>query len=455
MGYNPRVMIEAKVNKLASGLRVISVPMDGVGSVCVMALVGVGSRYEPKRLNGMSHFLEHMPFKGTAKWPTSMDLSSAVDSIGAEFNAFTSKEYTGFYVKSTAKQMEFDMDVVSDLLYAPRLKATDIAMEKGVIAEEIKMYNDMPKAKVSHVFDRLMYGDNGLGRRIDGLVKTIQAFERTDFVEWRKQWYGLDNVVVVVAGAITQNTNNQSPTTKQSRNSNDQNSKLIDLVGEYFEGKARGFGKRSGEKVLGYEAQEGIRCQVEYMKSDQAHLVLGFPALAQGHPDRYALAVLSNILGGSMSSRLFSEVREKRGLAYYVYTDIDRYADTGCLAVAAGVDTKRISEAMKAIFGVLAGVADGGRAKITEAEVRRAQEYFAGSMVLSLEGSRSQAQYWGLRAVLDDDVIGPDEMIRRVRAVTAADVERVAGDVLKAGMMNLAVVGPYKDGAKLEKLLKW
>lgn len=428
------LMNGAEITKLNSGLRVVRVPVEGAGSVTVMALVGVGARYEPENLNGISHFLEHVPFKGTAKWSNSMKLSSAVDAVGGQFNAFTGKEYTGYYVRSTPKHLKFDVDVVSDLLYGPKLRAADIEMEKGVIVEEIRMYNDMPKARVYHLFDRLMYGDSGLGRRIDGSVETVRSFERADFLKWRQGWYGLENVVVVVAGAVGQRGDEG----------------VVRMVGEYFGSKALEMKKMEKTRVLEQKQPEKGVCKVEFMESDQAHLILGFPALPLIHPDRYALAVLSNILGGSMSSRLFSEVREKRGLAYYVNSDVDRYLDCGCLAVAAGVDTSRIDEAMDAIEGVLRDVAEGGKKGVKAEEVRRAQEYYAGNLMLSLESNRSMAQYWGVRSVLGDEMVEPLELVARVRGVKVEDVARVARELIRRERTVLAVVGPYKDGKRFE-----
>ena len=424
----------AEIATLKSGLRVVVAPVPGVESVTALAMVGVGSRFEDKNKNGICHFLEHLVFKGTAKWPEAFDLSSAVDSIGADFNAFTGKEYTGFYVKSAGVHLEFALDVLSDMLCAPQLREVDLEREKGVVIEEINMYNDLPQRQVGDEFDSLIYGEVGLGRRIDGEREIVRGFTRDDFLEHRKRWYGLNNVVVVVSGS----------------------KKALDGLGkkveEYF-AKGEELGRVDGERVLGFESQEDRRVRVVYKDSDQAHFILGYPGLALTHPDRYVLGVLSVVLGGNMSSRLFNEVREKRGLAYYTHCDVDRYIDTGSIAVAEGVDVKRIDEAVRVSLGVFEEVAGDGEKGVSEEELTKAKDYLAGKMVLSLEDSRSLAQFWGGRLVTGDEIIEPLEVIEKIRSVGRDDVARVAGELLaERKKLNFSLVGPYKDEERFVKL---
>lgn len=430
-------MNDAKISTLKSGLRVVTAPVPGVASVTALAMVGVGSRFEDKTKNGISHFLEHMVFKGTDKWPEAFDLSSAVDSIGADFNAFTGKEYTGFYVKADGKHADFALDVLSDMLYAPKLRKEDLEREKGVIVEEINMYNDLPQHLVGHEFDRLIYGDVGLGRRIDGEREIVKSFDVADFVAHRKAWYGLSNMVVVLSG---------SP---------DDIKKVEGKVAEYFEGKGEKLGDEKGERKLGFEAQDDKRLKVVYKKSDQAHFILGYPGIALDHPDRYTLGLMSVILGGNMSSRLFNEVREKRGLAYYTHCDVDRYIDTGSVAASEGVDVKRTEEAVKVTLGVFEEVAEDGKAKVTEEELQKAKDYLSGKMVLSLEDSRSLAQFWAVRLVTGDEVVGPEEVIARINAVKRDDVARVAREIMSdRKKLNFALVGPFKDESVFAKLFE-
>jgi len=425
-----------KRQTLANGLRTVLVPMEGVKSLTVLAMVGVGSRYEEKKYSGISHFLEHMVFKGSAKWPQALDLSQTVDGIGADFNAFTGKEYTGFYVKAASRHVELALDVLTDMLYTPKLRTSDIEREKGVIVEEINMYNDLPQRKVGDLFDQAMYGDVGLGRRIDGDKEAVLGFDRADFKKHLETWYGLDNTCFVVAG------------------DGDvvENGKILKLI-EKYTSKGEGYGETTEEKKVGFEEHGEVQVAVHTKESDQAHLVMGFPTFSMHHPDRYVLSVLGTILGGNMSSRLFTEVREKRGLAYYARVDVDRFQDTGALAAAEGVDINRVDEAVEVTMKVFSDVTRDGQNGVSPEELTRAKEYLSGSLVLSMEGSRNTAQFWAMKEVLGDEVIGPEEVLKRVRAVKHEDVVRVAREIIDPGKMVFSLVGPVDDGGRFEKLL--
>lgn len=431
-------MKKPEIVTLKSGLRVVLVPQAGVKSLTVLAMVGVGSRYETKKMNGISHFVEHMVFKGTEKWPHAQDLSEAVDSVGADFNAFTGKEYTGFYIRGASQHMEMFFDVISDMLYTPRLRSEDLEREKGVIVEEINMYNDLPQRKVGDLFDQAMYGDVGLGRRVDGTKKTVTAFQRDDFKRHMKDWYGRDNTCVAVVG-------DSEVLSHESR--------VMSKIEKYF-AKGEDYGKTTVERVQGWEDHGEIQSVVHTKDSDQAHLVLGFPGYSLHHKDRYALSVLQIILGGNMSSRLFSEVREKRGLAYYARVDVDRYADTGAIAAAEGVDVNRVDEAVEVTMKVFSDVDLDGKNGVTQKELEKAQEYLAGSLLLSMESTRNTAQYWAQRVVLGDELAGPDEVLEKVRAVTREEVARVAEEVVRPEKLVFALVGPFDEG-NFDRLLKF
>lgn len=430
--------MNVKQKTLESGLRIILVPMESVKSVTAMALVAVGSRYEDKDKNGISHFLEHMVFKGTEKWPTAFDLSQAVDGIGAEFNAFTSKEYTGFYIKSASRHLPYALSVLSDMLYTPKLRPTDLEREKGVIVEEINMYNDLPQRKVADLFDKSMYGDVGLGRRIDGEKEIVKSFTRKDFVDHLEAWYGLDNTVLVISGDAKE-LNRRG---------------LMDEIEEYFS-KGSVYGLTTARRVLGFEFPGEISVTVNSKESDQAHFIMGFPGYSLTHPRRYALTLLSVIMGGNMSSRLFTEVREKRGLAYYSRIDVDRFSDTGSIAAVEGVDVNRVDEAMTVTLDVFEDVASDGKKGITEEELVRAKEYLAGSLILSLEGSRNMAQFWGMRAVLGDEVISPEEVLKKMRAVTREEVVAVAKELFDPKKLVFTIVGPFEDRDKFEQIVRF
>jgi predicted Zn-dependent peptidase len=423
---------------LDSGLKVALIPMPGVKSVTVLAMVGVGSRFEDKSKNGISHFLEHMVFKGTDKWPEAADLAQTVDGVGAEFNAYTGKEYTAFYVKSASRHLNMALDVISDMMYTARLRADDLEREKGVIVEEINMYNDLPQRRVADLFDRAMYGDVGLGRKIDGEKEIVKSFTRDDFLTHIKTWYGLENVTVVVAG--------------DSESLSDQE-KIIGEIDKAFS-KAGDRRKLLGIKRLETKPSEKERLVVEFKKSDQAHVVMGFPGWKITHPKRTVLSILSVIMGGNMSSRLFIEVREKRGLAYYSRAEVDRYLDTGAVGAAMGVDVKRVEEAIKVAKNVFMEVVEDGANKITEEELNRAKEFLAGSIILDMEDSRSVAEYWAVRMTQNDELIDPDAMIERVRKVTREEVVAVAKELFDPKKLVLTIIGPYKNQLKFVKLLE-
>jgi predicted Zn-dependent peptidase len=378
-----------------------------------------------------------MVFKGTKKWPTALDLAAAVDSIGAEFNAFTGKEYTGFYVKSDSRHVDLALDVISDMIYTAILREEDLEREKGVIVEEINMYNDLPQRKVGEIYERAIYGNSGLGRRIDGERDIVKSFVREDFTNHLMSWYGPKNVCVIMAG--------------DADKLKDEN-KIATQVEELFSKGELKF-KANGEKKLGIARDDKNWLAVEHKDSDQAHLVIGFPGIGFTDKRRYALSILSVLMGGNMSSRLFTEIREKRGLAYYSRSDVDRYMDTGSVGAVEGVDTKRVEEAIKVTMEVFNDVKSNGENKITDEEIARSKEFLAGSMILDMEDSRSVAEYWASKITLGDELIDIDEVIKRIKQVTKEEVVAVANELLDFNKLVLAVVGPYKEKDKFEKLI--
>ena len=411
-----------------------------VPSVTVLAMVGVGSRYEEKSVKGISHFLEHMVFKGTAKYPTALALSSAVDAVGAEFNAFTGKEYTGFYVKAGSGQTELALDVLSQMLCKPRLLAKEMEREKGVVIEEINMYEDQPIRDIENVFDGLLYSPASLGWDVIGTKETIRAMKREDFVEHMERWYGPENMVLGIAG--------------DRQKISDARSQTLDLVQKYFKA-AKGKGQRANNREWESFSQDKPQVKIKHKKTEQAHFVLGVRGLPRGHKDRYVLAVLSTLLGGNMSSRLFIEVRERRGLAYYVRSGVEAYHGTGHFGVQAGVELGKIQEAIKVIVNELAKmIGDNGRGQVQETEVNRAKEYIKGKLVLDLEDSQEVAAEYCESWLLEGKVRPPEEIIAGVDRVNVADVRRLAQSLLIKGKLNLAVIGPYQNEGDFEKLLK-
>src|SRR5579872_4068298 len=319
--------MEYQKEVLSNGLRVLIIPMPSFESATVMVMVGAGSRYETKENNGISHFLEHMAFKGTKKRPTAMDIAGLIDGIGGEFNAFTSKETTGYYIKASAANIELSLDLLSDMLQNSKLDEAEINKEKGVILEEINLYEDTPMRNIGDIYERLLYGNTPLGWDIVGEKDVIKKITRNDFTVYMNSLYSPSNMTVVVAGGVT----NQS---------------VLPLIQKYF-ASMPSFLPLEYQKQSVNQSQNAV--YLKKKETEQSHLALGMHTVPLEHPQRYPLAVLSAILGGGMSSRLFLEVREKRGLAYYVRSHSDHYQDVGSFVTTAGVDSSRIDDAIKVI----------------------------------------------------------------------------------------------------------
>lgn len=431
-------MFQYSFTTLSSGLPVICIPMPAVKSVTVLALANTGSRYEKPREQGIAHFFEHMVFKGTTDYPTAQDLASTVDSVGADFNAFTSKEYTGYYVRGASERVELALNVLSDMLLRPLLRQEDIDREKGVIVEEINMYTDNPARHINDLFDRMMFEGSGLGHDIIGSRATVSELVTSDFQQFLKQWYGMGNMLLVMAGDAEALS---SP-------------KTLELAEKAFskEGGERVKDKVRTDRYLPDQPLAPQRLHVEYKQTEQAHFILGWPGITRTDTRRYALSLLSTILGGNMSSRLFSEVREKRGLCYYIHADADMYHDTGVFGAAAGVDPQRVEEALKVTIEEFESVANGKLA-ITADELQKAKDYVAGKMVLSFEDSESVAQYYGMKQLLSNVIEEPEQVLEKIKAIQLEELQELASALILPGEMRLAVIGPFKEINSFEKLV--
>lgn len=416
---------------LSNGLRVLTIPMPSFESATVMVMVGAGSRYEKSTNSGISHFLEHMAFKGTQKRPSAMIISSLIDGMGGEFNASTGKEVTAFYIKSQASKVELSLDVLSDMLKNSKLDSSEIEKEKGVIIEEINMYEDNPMRDIGDVYERLIYGDTPLGWNIAGKKEVIGKTTRKDFVDYMKSLYSPDNMTVVFAGGID-------------------NAKAEELAQKYLGDMTR-FDTLRFDKYQ--EIQEKPRFFLKSKKTEQAHMSIGFRTVKLDHPDRYPLEVLSAILGGGMSSRLFHEVRERRGLGYYVSTSPDSYLDAGSLVSTAGIDPKRIDEAIEVILDEHKKIIDP-KFRITKEELKKAKEYIKGHLVLGLENSRSVAYFYAAQELLEKTIDNPDEVIKKIDEVNLEQIENVAKKYFVAEGLNLAIIGNFEDRQRFENLLK-
>jgi predicted Zn-dependent peptidase len=413
--------------ELPNGLRVITHPMTGAKSVAVMVMLAAGSRYETKQTSGIAHFSEHMFFKGTEKRPTAKDISSEVDGIGGEFNAFTGKEYTGYYIKCAAEHRALALDVLSDQLLASRFNPEEIEREKGVIIEELNMYVDTPRDHVESVFETLLFGDQPLGWDIIGTKETVRAAGRDTFLGYLHDWYTPRRMVVGAAGAVNG-----------------------DFVNEVQEKFGHIEDRQSGDMAPVEFVQTEPRVLLDTRDSDQAHLRLGVRGIQTTSPDRYAMQVLTAVLGGGMSSRLFIEVRERQGLCYYVFGHHQGYHDTGTLFAQAGVDTERIDQAVSTIIAQFRGMA---AAPVGEDELRRCKNYLKGRMVLQLEDPKGLLMFGLRREVLENRVAEIDEVLNGIEAVTAEDIQRVARQVIVNDGLNFGLVGPFDDEQRFLDIL--
>lgn len=414
---------------LPNGLRIIVAPMPSLESATVLAMVGAGSRYETKENNGISHFLEHMAFKGTDKRPTALDIMSTIDAIGGEFNAFTSKEITGYYIKSAKNQIELSIDIISDILQHSKFDIKEIEKERGVILQEINMYEDTPMRKIGDIYERLAFGDTPLGWDIAGEKDVIKGMERKDFIDYMSSLYSPSNMTVVVAGGITAE-------------------KGFSLLEKYF-GNMTTFDTMRYKKVI--DGQDKPRVFIKSKKTEQAHIGLGVKTNSLHSPDRFPLAVLSAILGGGASSRLFHEIREKRGLAYFVRTHSEHYMDNGTMVSFAGLDPTKIDESIKVIIAEYDKVKNKKLEK--KEELRKAKEFLKGHLVLELEDSRSVAGFYAQQEILEDEIENVDQVLAKIEKVTADDIERVAKKYFKTGGLNLAVIGDFSQERNFESLL--
>ncbi|MEK7533776.1 MAG: pitrilysin family protein [Patescibacteria group bacterium] len=416
---------------LSNGLRILTIPMPSFESVTVLVMVGAGSRYETKLNNGISHFLEHMAFKGTTKRLSAIQISTLIDGIGGEFNAFTGKEATGYYIKSSSNHIDLSLDVLSDMLQNSLLNRTEIDKERGVILEEINLYEDTPARKIGDIYERLLYGDTPMGWDIAGEKDVIRKIQREDFLSYMSSLYSADNIAVVIAGGID-------------------SIKAQNLVDKYF-GKMLRFNSLRYSKVL--ESQTKPKVLIKEKKTEQAHIALGVRTVPLEHKDQYPLSILAAVLGGGMSSRLFHEVREKRGLAYYVRSSSDHYSDCGTMVSMAGVDPKRVEEAVVVILDEYHKISNI-KYQISNKELQKAKEFLKGHLVLELEDSRAVAGFYGSQELLEKRIDTPDEVIAKVNKVTLEQVEEIAKKYFVKSRLNLAAIGNFPNGQKFEKLLE-
>lgn len=409
---------------LKNGLRVLFAPIKGTDTVTSLIFVKIGSRYESPKLNGVSHFVEHLMFKGTKRRQNTQKITRALDAIGAEYNAFTSKYVTGYYIKSDRKSLPLSLDILSDMLFHSKLDEKEINRERGVVIEEINMYKDNPMHHVEDLIEEALFEGNTIGRNIVGTHKTITEMTRAEIFDYYKKNYSLKNMLLVVSGNINSDAR-----------------KLIE--------KTFGKWKSTKEKFDSFEpfvdrndSKKSPHVRIQTKKTEQIQIAIGFPSYGIADDRNVPLSLLSIVLGGNMSSRLFIQVRERRGLAYRVFTDIEPYDDMGFFCVRAGLDQKRLPLAMKTIIRELRSVVKDG---ITKEELKDAKTYCHGQLSIQMEDSFHQAEWYARQKMFHHKMQTPHEYLGQIDKQSVADVKRVAKDVIDFSKIGIGVVGPYKN----------
>lgn len=409
---------------LSNGLRIITVPLAAAPTVTVLAMVEVGSKYEDRRTSGLSHFLEHMCFKGTSKRPTAKDISHELDALGAQYNAFTSEEFTGYWAKAAKDHTATLIDVVSDIYLNSTFPAAEIEKEKGVIVEEINMYHDMPQRHVQELYMKALYGDQPAGWSVAGTKETVRAFTRDDFLNYRNQHYVAKATTLIVVGGFNQQ-------------------KVLSQLKKIFATVSR---NKKIAKLPVKEVQSSPTILVERRPTDQSHIVIGVRAYKLGHKRQVAAEILTALLGSGMSSRLFLRLREEMGIGYYVRAGYDALTDHGILSVSLGCDTKRVTEAIDAILAEFKKLKTD---LVSAEELAKTKQHVAGSLLLDLESSDHIADFYGHQEVLRRPLKKPEQIIAEIKKITAADLRRVANELFVDEKLNFSGVGPLPEDSIL------
>ncbi len=414
---------------LPNGLRLITVNSQNTDTVTVLALVGTGSKYETKEINGISHFLEHLQFKGTQKRPTEMEIFSFIDSLGGVSNAFTSRDCTGYYAKAQKDKFEDIFDLIADIFLNSTLPTQEIEKERGTIIEELKMFYDHPMRYIWTVWNNVLYGDQPAGWDIAGTIDTVKKIRREQLLDYRHSNYAAQNTIVCVSGNFDKN-------------------KVQELVKTYFGGFAS---KPPVKKAAVDDSQKQPQVLIYKKDTDQTQIALGVRAFNFFHPNRYSMELLDIILGGMASSRLMEEVRFKRGLVYDVHTELAMDADAGSLAATANLDSARLDEGIKVILNEFKKIRE---AKVSAAELRRAKDNYIGKSAIVLESSHAKGMFYAEQELLESKVLEPEEIYEKIEKITVEEIQAAAQDIFLPKNLNLAVIGPYEDKSRFEKLLE-
>lgn len=414
---------------LPNGLRILVVPMKETATVTVQVLVGTGSNYETKDTNGISHFLEHLCFKGTKRRLSATGIAHEFAAIGAQNNAFTGEEVTGYWAKARTKHFDQILDIVSDIYLNPTLPEAEIEKEKGVIIEEINMYEDQPQSVVSDAFDALVYGDQPAGWTILGPKKNILRMTRNEVEAYRNTHYIPSKTVVVISGGVS----------------------TRDAVRSARKAFSHVTPARTPKKPSVVEKQSKPALVVKTKQTEQSHFILGFRSYKTHDKRDITTAVLSTVLGGGMSSRLFSRLREDMGVCYYVKSRNSSGADTGIFQIRAGVDSKRLEEVVTVVMEEVRKLRNE---LIGDKELKKAQEVILGAIAMGLESSDALADWYGMDEVIGKKLETPESISKKIKAVTAHELQKIAKDIFVNAKLNFAVVGPHKNEAVLKTILK-
>ena len=414
---------------LDNKLRVLTSTMDHTQSVSMVICVGAGSRYESEELAGVSHFIEHLPFKGTENWPTARAVSEAIEGVGGVMNASTDREMTVFWIKVAKLHYKTAFAVLMDMVLHPRLDPDEVEKEREVIQEELRMTYDQPSYRVDLLIDEAMWPDQAMGRDVGGTLETVADIQQKDIREYMHQQYNPANTVVAVAGNVT-------------------HEEVVDMLAETTKDWKP---LESLDWELATDNTEGPLVRIERRRSDQTHMCLGVPGLSLSHPDRYAFTLMNTILGDGMSSRLFLSLREEQGLAYDVSSSTSSFRDTGSLVVYCGVEPSKTNDAVKTIVQEFQGM----HTVPSEQELNKAREYSKGRLLLRMEDTRAVASWLGAQELLQNNVLTPDEVVSALDAVEPSDIARVASSFLSDEKMRLAVVGPRGGQKALTGMLSF
>ncbi len=412
---------------LQNGLRIIGQKSKGTLAASVLVVIKTGSRNETPKIHGISHFLEHMCFKGTVRRKTAPDIARETDSMGAKYNAFTSKEFTGYYIQADKKFFDKSLDILSDMTFYSVLAQKEIEKESGTIIEEINMYEDTPMYNISDIFEEILFENQQMAQSVIGEKDVIKSITSDVMKQYRDKYYTAGNVIVSCAGNLP----------------DDYTNRIEKYFGDVPEGADDYAGKRTN-KIYNQ------RVRLSKKDTEQAHVYMGLESYDVNSPDRFATDLLATIIGGNMSSRLFMEVREKRGLAYYIKAVDESNHDTGMFTVRAGLNVAKTEEAVKIIRNELLRAGSS----IKEEEVKRAKDYIFGTMALSEENSINVADQNGLEEIIGGKALTLEERIKLYNKVALDDVLRVANDIFKPEKLKLAIIGPYENEQKFAKILE-